>query len=151
MLRQLAQDNYLPHSLLFQTLRSMNRLVSHHYSIRCISSLLCGESKMGGEKEWTVAFVTPLTVFHQLFPMNILLPRNEVLMNTILENKALLLFLLLKVDNNIRISLVNRLLSHWKWQEYKADLWMQYILSICLVDERIEKRLIEEFSQTKSQ
>ncbi len=141
-LMQLAKENYFPTSPLFQQLQTIHQLV---YTINSNTNGCCTVSHLWiKEKRWNATFLTPYHIYNEYFYSRIYIPKDEVLMNRIIENKELLLFLLCKCSVKKCMNLVNCLLLHYKWKEYKIDWRVQFILCSYLQDARMIKQFAQE-------
>ncbi len=154
---QLTEEELYPASPLFQQLQAMNRL-------RCIfiqSEKQCEETNSMyytvndswiKEKEWSAAFLNPETILDDAFVRSIDIPDDKRLLNGIIDNKDLMLFLLHMYPLSVRTTLVRFLLNHPKWKEYKIELRVEHILFKCSYGvEEIIKMLVQEFSLSECQ
>ncbi len=141
---QLAKKNYFPNSPLFQQLRHIHRLdtIMKQSTLTDNNEYMVDEYWI--EADWSAAFVTPHTVYEYCLSSDISIPNDNELMNGIITNKELLIFLLLACDRYTCINVVNQLLSHPKWKEYKTDERLKLIL-LSHSHEDVEQRVAEEY------
>ncbi len=123
---QLAKENYLPDSILFQQLRTMNRLLCITNNSKVV------DDQWIKEKGWNAAFIHPRRVYSEAFSIKIFIPDDKRLIDSIIENKELLLFLLnvfVSQGKKMCSELIHCLLIHPKWREYKTDAKIQIVVS----------------------
>ncbi len=128
-LLQLAKEKDAPDSILFQQLRTIHRLrsiieesVTMEEKERLVTYYVVIE-KWSKEKGWSAAFVTAHSIYREAFRFDIFLPNDRKLIDGVIENKFLFLFLCFfphRKGRNIH-KLMQALLHHFKWQEYKID------------------------------
>ncbi len=146
-LLQLAGEGYFPESPLFQQLRTILRLqtILEQSELTGWNEYIMN-SQWLAEKEWNAAFVTPHTIYTTVFATDVEIPNDEVLINGIITNKELLLFLLQSCTEESCLYLVSCLFSHFKWKEYKTDERVQIILIKSNSGELVGETLAKELS-----